>query len=246
MPNRIIKESIRESDSVNKLSPQAEVLFVRLFTYADDYGYFKADPRILNPAIFPLKKYTDKQVTGWLDEIGATGMISFYQANDQKLYGTFTAWEKHQQIRNVKSKYPPPNSYKQEQLISNLLISFEINSNQELSNDSLARARAESESESESNPIMYGEMKNVKLSNKEYNSLCIKFGETLALQKINEFSVALASHKSYSKKYKSHYATILAWHNRDLKQAQTVKSQNTQKKGKPESISSQLEKKGIK
>lgn len=130
MPNRIIKESIRESDSIDKLSPHAEVLFYRLITYADDYGLFKADPRILNPAIFPLKGYKEKQVIEWLDEIGAAGMIAFYRAGDGKPYGTFNSWEKHQQIRNNKSKYPTPDGCNQEKSISILLKSIEINCNQ--------------------------------------------------------------------------------------------------------------------
>ncbi len=130
MPNRIIKESIRESDSIDKLSPHAEVLFYRLITYADDYGLFKADPRIVNPAIFPLKGYKEKQVIEWMDEIGTAGMIAFYRAGDGKPYGTFTSWEKHQQIRNNKSKYPSPDGCKQEISISILLKSIEINCNQ--------------------------------------------------------------------------------------------------------------------
>lgn len=126
MPNRLIRESIRESDSIDKLSPQSEVMFYRLITYADDYGRFKADPRILNPALFPLKSYTDTQIIEWLDEVGKTFMISFYKGTDSKLYGYFANWGDYQQVRNKKSKYPEPNG-NQFITISLLLQSLEIN-----------------------------------------------------------------------------------------------------------------------
>ena len=40
MPNRIIKESIRTSDSINELNWFEEVLFYRLMVSCDDYGRF--------------------------------------------------------------------------------------------------------------------------------------------------------------------------------------------------------------
>jgi hypothetical protein len=108
MPNRIIKESIRESYEIDKLTPEAEVMFYRLLTYADDYGRFKADPRLLNKALFPLKKYRDKQVQEWADNLSLAGLISFYSGVDGKPYGQFLKWALHQNIRSKKSKHPPP------------------------------------------------------------------------------------------------------------------------------------------
>jgi hypothetical protein len=108
MPNRIIKESIRESYSVDQLAPQSEVLFYRLITYADDFGLFKGDPRLLNKALFPLKNYRDKDVILWLDDIAKSGMIRFYIGDDGKPYGLFVSWQEHQTTRNQRSKFPQP------------------------------------------------------------------------------------------------------------------------------------------
>jgi hypothetical protein len=129
MPNRIIKESIRESPSIDQLSPQAEILFYRLLTFADDYGLFKSDPRLLKAALFPLKDCRSEQVGLWLDDVAATGMISFYVGSDGKPYGTFNNWERHQIIRNKKPKHPPPNSHKF-QTVAELMLAIEINCNQ--------------------------------------------------------------------------------------------------------------------
>ena len=40
MPNRILKESIRTSDTIGELSWFEEVLFYRLIVSCDDYGRF--------------------------------------------------------------------------------------------------------------------------------------------------------------------------------------------------------------
>ena len=132
MPNRIIKESIRESDSIDLLSQGAEIMFYRLITYADDYGLFKADPRIVNPAIFPLKGYKEKQIVEWLDELGKSGMVAYYRAGDGKVYGIFLSWDKHQQVRNTRAKYPEPNGNLTIS-ISTLLNTVDIKCNQVIS-----------------------------------------------------------------------------------------------------------------
>jgi hypothetical protein len=130
LPNRIIKESIRESYSIDQLSQQSEVLFYRLITYADDYGLFKCDPRLINKALFPLKNYRESQVILWMDEIAKAGMITYYVGNDEKPYGLFKKWAKFQVARNIKPKYPQPDGVEQFTEIKNLLKSIEINCNQ--------------------------------------------------------------------------------------------------------------------
>lgn len=57
-----------ESDTMDSLSPGAEVFFTRLIMVVDDYGAFHANPKLLKAALFPLKSYTDVQVAEWLDE----------------------------------------------------------------------------------------------------------------------------------------------------------------------------------
>lgn len=62
---------------------------------------------------------------------------------------------------------------------------------------------------------IYGEFKNVLLTKEEHQKLTDKFGETKALALIERLSAGIAS-KGY--KYKSHYATILNWNNKDEKE----------------------------
>jgi hypothetical protein len=236
MPNRIIRESIRESDSIDKLSAESEVMFYRLITYADDYGRFKADPRILNPALFPLKSYTDTQIINWLDEIGNTFMISFYKGTDTKLYGYFTNWHDYQQVRNKKSKYPEPNG-NQFITVSLLLKSIEINCTQLQENTDKCQQAQANVTVIQSNPIQsnpypkvasaincyqkYGELQNVILTETEYQKLITKMGEKNTKDYIESLSLYM---KSNGKKYKSHYAVILTWQRNDDKKNAKNKS----------------------
>lgn len=107
MPNRILKESICTSDTIDKLSWFEEVFFYRLIVCCDDYGRMDARPAILKARLFPLKNVTDKQVESALSTLQAIGMIHVYKC-DGKPYLQLLTWEKHQRLRNSKKKYPAP------------------------------------------------------------------------------------------------------------------------------------------
>lgn len=106
MPNRIIKESICTSDTIDGLSWFEEVFFYRLMVNVDDYGRFDARPAILKARLFPLKaNVTEKNVEQTLNRLATAGLVSTYTVKDKPILQLLT-WEKHQQIRNSKSKYP--------------------------------------------------------------------------------------------------------------------------------------------
>jgi len=62
--------------------------------------------------------------------------------------------------------------------------------------------------------VIFGEFKNVFLTNKEFEKLKASFGEAGANQRIENLSSYVASK---GKKYKSHYATILTWERKNKK-----------------------------
>ena len=105
MPNRIIKESIRTSDSINDLTWFEEVLFYRLMVSCDDYGRFDARIPIIKGSCFPLKNVTDNQIENALNKLSSAGIVTTYTV-EEKPYLQIVAWEKHQTIRAKKSKYP--------------------------------------------------------------------------------------------------------------------------------------------
>ena len=107
MPNRIIKESICTSDSIDGLSWFEECFFYRLIVSCDDYGRMDARPPILRARLFPLKTVTDKQVEAALQSLRTAAMIDLYVV-DGHSYLQLRTWGEHQRIRNVKEKYPAP------------------------------------------------------------------------------------------------------------------------------------------
>ena len=135
MPNRIIKESICTSENIDQLTGGAEIAFYRLMVNCDDYGRMDARPKILKSRLFPLKEMTDQDIADYLDELVRADLITVYEV-DGKPYLQMKTWDKHQQVRAKKSKYPSPS---------------EITCNQ-MQSDADKCPRNPIQSESESNP----------------------------------------------------------------------------------------------
>ena len=107
MPNRIIKESICTSDTIDQLTWFEEVFFYRLTVNCDDYGRFDARLPILKARLFPLKSVTEKQISDALHKLSTVGIVTVYEY-DGRPYLQLVTWDKHQQIRSRKAKYPLP------------------------------------------------------------------------------------------------------------------------------------------
>ena len=62
MPNRLLKESICESEEIDRLTWFQEVLFYRLIVKCDDYGILDARPKILKAKLLSLPEQTSAAV----------------------------------------------------------------------------------------------------------------------------------------------------------------------------------------
>ncbi len=219
MPNRIIKESICTSENLNQLSVEAENLFYRLIVKADDFGCYYGNVKIVKNTCYPLRadSIKDKQITSWLNELVNADLIIIYQAADGKQYIKLTKWEKHQQKRATRSKFPTPDD---ENMTA---ISNDINCNQLQSNvpekretrnekretrnekrecDTGTRAQKSPNQEK----VQFAE--NVSMTNAEYEKLISTYGEANTARMIEK----LDNYKgSTGRKYKSDYRTILNW-----------------------------------
>lgn len=109
MPNRIIKDSICTSEDINSLDDQAECFFYRLMTACDDFGIMDARPVILKARCYPLKSIDINRIQEMLGEFVGLRLIRLYSV-DGKPFLQFVNWEKHQQIRAKKPKYPLPSA----------------------------------------------------------------------------------------------------------------------------------------
>ena len=209
MPNRIIKESICCSETIDELSWFEEVLFYRLIVNCDDYGRTDGRAKMLKANLFPLKNVTERQITEAINSLQSVGIVQVYKY-DRRPYLQIVNWSKHQSIRNKRSKYPSPDDD---------LQTIEINCNQLNTNASLIQSESESEYESESinakpQKHKYGEYQNVLLSDADMEKLKTEFPSDWQ-ERIERLSEGIAS-KGY--KYKNHLATIRSWAKRDKKQ----------------------------
>ena len=108
MPNRIIKDSIRTSKSVNTMTDFQFRLWVYLITYVDDYGRGSADPELLKGFVFPRRKgVTESTIEKALSDLANSGSILLYDV-DGESYFCFPNWGDHQRIQTKRSKFPAP------------------------------------------------------------------------------------------------------------------------------------------
>ena len=145
MPNRIIKESICTSETIDQMSWFEECFWQRLIVNCDDYGRFDGRPAVLKSRLFPLKeRITLKDIEHALTKLAGIGCVVLYEYDGKPcLY--LPTWEVHQMIRAKKSKYPAPD---ENQKTSDIIC------NQEKSDESNCHRnpiQSESEFESESN-----------------------------------------------------------------------------------------------
>ena len=108
MPNRIIKDSIRTSKSINTMTDFQFRLWTYLLTYVDDYGRGSADPELLKGFVFPRRKgVTEATIEKSLQELANIGSILLYDV-DGESYFCFPNWADHQRIQTKKSRFPSP------------------------------------------------------------------------------------------------------------------------------------------
>ena len=108
MGNRMLKETIRTSRSVNQLSDFQFRLWIHLITYVDDYGRGSADPELLKGFVFPRRKgVTETTIANALADLATSGMIQLYEVGGESFF-CFPNWGEHQRIQTRKSKFPAP------------------------------------------------------------------------------------------------------------------------------------------
>lgn len=110
MPNRILKESICVSDSIDSLSWFEEVLFYRLIVNCDDFGRFDGRTAVIKNRLFPLKdSLTLGTVKAAIQKLVSAGLVITYESMG-KPYLYLPTWLAHQTARAKNSKYPAPDS----------------------------------------------------------------------------------------------------------------------------------------
>jgi hypothetical protein len=106
---RTIKPEFFESETVARLGIFARLLFVALWTLADDAGRLRGAPRLIASQVFPYDDVIHEVETG-LIEIEVQKLIRRYRVNGSS-YILITGWLEHQKIdKPSKSKLPGPDN----------------------------------------------------------------------------------------------------------------------------------------
>lgn len=105
---RTIKPEFPQSQSMGRVSRDARLLFVLLWTIADDSGRTRAASRMLASLLFPYDTDAAKHIDDWLSELEREGCIVRYQVNRDDLL-EICNWRDHQKIdRPSASRFPGP------------------------------------------------------------------------------------------------------------------------------------------
>ncbi|MFW6116526.1 MAG: hypothetical protein ACOC6F_02255 [bacterium] len=105
MPRRMISPEIWRNEKVASLPDAGRLLFIGMFSNADDDGRLKASPRFLRATIFPYDNdKTDEQLRELRDRCARQGLIRVFSSDGQE-YLDIPGWSQHQHIR--KDRYSP-------------------------------------------------------------------------------------------------------------------------------------------
>ena len=103
---RCIKPEFPQSESVGRLSRDARLLFIQLWTIVDDEGRARAASRMLASLLYPYDDDASSLIDGWLDELVQCGMVQVYEVDSSRYLETAN-WLKHQKIDHpTKSRLP--------------------------------------------------------------------------------------------------------------------------------------------
>jgi hypothetical protein len=93
---RTIKPEFPQSETVGSLSRDARLLFIQLWTIADDDGRARGASRMLASLLYPYDDDAPALMEGWLDELERKGCIRRY--SNGSAYLEIINWLKHQKI----------------------------------------------------------------------------------------------------------------------------------------------------
>ncbi|WPA90708.1 DnaT-like ssDNA-binding domain-containing protein [Providencia zhijiangensis] len=94
---RTIKPTFWTDEDMADISEAACLLAIGLLNYADDEGYFNANPKLIKAAVFPIRE-TSGSIPVLLQELSNCGYISLFSTQDGKRYGLINNFTKHQVV----------------------------------------------------------------------------------------------------------------------------------------------------
>lgn len=107
---RTIKPEFPQSESMGRVSREARLCFILLWTIADDEGRLRGNSRMLASLLYPYDDDAPKLISKWLTELEQEGCVIVYEV-EKNHYIQICNWLNHQKIdRPSTSKIEPPSN----------------------------------------------------------------------------------------------------------------------------------------
>jgi len=99
---RTIKPEFWSNEDLGLLDDFTQLLALGLLNYADDEGYFNANPKLIASAIFPLRDVSGI-IPVAVTKLSNLGYLRLFDGEGGRLYGLIVNFKKHQVINKAKS-----------------------------------------------------------------------------------------------------------------------------------------------
>jgi len=104
--NRMIKPDFWDDEKLSKISRDARLTFIGLWTHADDIGICKANFKWLLNKIYPYDSIKPETFGKWIDELINLRLIMLYEVNNESFLH-IKSFLKHQTINKPTKSYNP-------------------------------------------------------------------------------------------------------------------------------------------
>jgi len=217
--SRVVKPDFWSDEKMAKLSRDARLVYIGLWSCSDDYGVTKGNAAWLKSQIFPYDDIGAGSFAQWLKELEKEKRIARFSHHGE-IYYYLPTFRLHQRVdRPSRQRNPEP----PEELL--------MGSSRECREDSRdPRDQTETETETEREgeretrapaPADHEAKRHLRyvfLTDNERENLIERMGEPTALEYIERLDgyIGQIGEKKARARYKSHYDTMLNWHRKDL------------------------------
>lgn len=104
---RSIKPEFWTSEQIVDMSTTARLLFIGMWTFADDAGRLPASTRRLKMQVFPADEVDQPSIQRLVDELRRVGLVVEYEVEGQRFWQV-TGWDRHQRVDKPTVKYLGP------------------------------------------------------------------------------------------------------------------------------------------
>jgi len=94
---RTIKPEFTTNEELSALLADTHLFAAGLLCYADDYGYFNANPGLVKAAVFPLRE-SSVSIQDMLNQLAKIGYLRLGETADGKKWGHVVKFETHQRV----------------------------------------------------------------------------------------------------------------------------------------------------